>query len=121
VEQSAIANKIDEVEKFYRMKEAGEIKEFLASYPELADLLLEAYPHIEKQFGRGAVVELRFPRDSEHDRERDLLAMIQNSLDTKAAIASWHRLWDEWWCDASARPGAWRLTIEDEPTGDVEE
>src|SRR6266700_7190718 len=101
MEQSTIAAKIDELELYYRIPEGGNVKQYLAGRLELVDLLLEAYLHIELQFGRGAVVELRSPRDSEHDQVQTLLARIQTNLDADTASDRFDRFWDEWFGDAS--------------------
>jgi|SRR5471030_106068 hypothetical protein len=119
MEQSTIAAKIDELATLYRIPDGGKIKEYLAACPELVDVLLEAYPHIALQFGSGAIVELRFPRDYENDRERDLLAMIQSNLDADAALDRLDTLWDEWWGDASGRRDAWPLYIGVEYAGEL--
>jgi len=117
--EQAIATKIGELERFYRMPEAEKIKAYLAARPELVDILLEGRPHIELQFGRGAVVELRFPRDYEGDHEGQLLAMIQSHLDADAALDGFDRFWDEWWGDASGRRRSWPLYIGVEYAGEL--
>jgi hypothetical protein len=116
--QSTIA-KIDELEKVYRMTEGEKIKAYFAAHPEIVDILLDARPHIESQFGRGAVVELRFPRDYEGDYAGELLAMIQCHLAADAALDKFDRLWDEWWGDASARRESWPLYIGVEYVGEL--
>jgi hypothetical protein len=37
---------------------------FLAARPETVEFLIEARPHIEKQFGKEVVVDVRFPRNA---------------------------------------------------------
>jgi hypothetical protein len=116
--QSTIA-KVDELDKLYRLPDAGKVKAFLADRPELLDILLEARPQIELQFGQGVVVELRFPRDGEGDFERELLAMIQSNRDADTALDGWDRLWDSWWGDVSGRPESFPLYIVVEYTGEL--
>jgi hypothetical protein len=101
--EQAIANKIDELERSYRMPDAEKLKAYLAARPGLVDILVEARPHIELQFGRDAVVQLRFPRDYEGDYGGALLAMVQSPLDADAALDGFDRFWDEWWGKASGR------------------
>jgi hypothetical protein len=105
--QSTIA-KVDELEKLYRLPD-DKVKAYLGARPEMVDLLLEARPHIEMQFGRDVVVELRFPRDE--GLKGDLMARIQSSLDADPALDAFDKLWDEWWGDASGRREAWPLFI----------
>src|SRR5690349_6955044 len=111
MEQSALAAHIDEVEHLYQIPEKEQARSFLAAHPELVDILIEARPHIERQFGRDAVVELRFSRHFEGDYERDLLAMVQTPLEADTALDLWDRFSDEWWDEASGRPESWPLYI----------
>ena len=116
--ESTITGRIDELQKLYRMPEGEKIKLYLATHPELVDILLEARSHIELQFGRGAAVELRFPRDYDGDHEGELLAMIQSHLDGDAALDAFDRFWDEWWGDASGRRESWPLYVGVEYAGE---
>ena len=111
--QSTIAAKIDDLDRSYHMPEGDKIKAYLAAHPDIADLLLEARPHIELQFGHDVVVALRFPRDCECDRDRQdgLRAAIQSHDDADVAGDRWDRLWEEWWGDASGRPESLPLNI----------
>jgi hypothetical protein len=102
--------KVDELERLYRLPDGEKVKEYLGAHPEMLNLLLEARPHIESQFGGDVVVELRFPRN-EGDFSGELLAMIQSDLDADPALDRFDRLWDQWWGDASGRTEAWPLYI----------
>ena len=106
--QSTIA-KVDELARLYRL-DGEKVKGYLGAHPEIVDILLEARPHIESQFGHDVIVELRFPRD-EGDFEGELLAMIQSNLDADPALDRFDKLWDRWWGDASGRPESWPLYI----------
>src|SRR5580658_875961 len=94
--------KVDELEKLYRLSDAEGIKAYLNAHPELVDLLLEARPHIESQFGKDVVVELRFP--SHEDFDGELWAMIQSNLDAGPTGDRFDRLWDRWLGGATGRP-----------------
>jgi hypothetical protein len=107
--QSTIA-KVDELERLYRLPDEEKVKAYLSARPGMVDLLLEARPHIESQFGSDVVVELRFPRN-EGDFDGELLAMIQSNLDADPSLDRFDRLWDGWWGDASGRPESWPLYI----------
>src|ERR1700721_3152543 len=109
--QSTIS-KVDELEKLYRLPDPGKVKAFLSERPELLDILLEARPQIELQFGRDVVVELRVPREGEGDPEGQLMARIkQSDVDAAATPDGWDKLWDRWWGDVTARPESWPLHI----------
>jgi hypothetical protein len=102
--------KVDELEKLYRLSDADKVKAYLNADPGIVELLLEARPHIESQFGRDVVVELRFPR-GEGDFDGELLAMVQSGLDAGPAFDRIDGFWDQWWGDASGRPESWPLYI----------
>jgi len=103
--------KVDELEKLYRLPDADKVKAYLGAHPGIVDFLLEARPHIEAEFGRDVVVELRLPRDDDRDSAGDLWANIQSSLDTDAALGKFDRLWDRWWGEASGRPESFPLYV----------
>jgi hypothetical protein len=115
--QSTIG-KVDELERLYRLSGADKVKAYLGTHPEMIDLLLEARPHIESQFGVGAIVDLRFPRN-EGDFDGELLAMIQSNLDADPALDRFDKFWDAWWGDASGRPESWPLYIGVEFAGEL--
>ena len=73
------------------MPEGEKIKSYLTTHPEIVDILLEARPHIESQFGCGTAVEFY-----EGDYGGELLAMIQSQHDTDSALDRFDRLWEEW-------------------------
>lgn len=116
--QSTIS-KVDELEKLYRLVDADKVKAFLSERPELLDILLEARPLIELQFGQGVAVELCFPREGEGDPDEQLMARIQQSdLDAESSPDGWDRLWDAWWGDVTGRPESWPLHIGIDYTGE---
>ncbi len=103
---------MEEVERLYRIPESEEVGEFLRQRPGLAEFLVEAYPHIEKQFGPRVGVELRFPRYFDGEpAEPDLAAKVLCDLEADDACDRMDRLWDEWWKDASGRPESRPLYI----------
>jgi len=108
--QSTIA-KVDELERLYRLPDGEKVKAYLGAHPGMVDLLIEARPHIESQFGSDVVVELRFPRSDGGDSDGELLAMIQSDLDADPSLDRFDRLWDRWWGDATGRPESWPLYI----------
>jgi hypothetical protein len=114
--RSVIPTKIEEVEQLYRVRE--EVKPFLVAHPELVDLLLEARPHFEQQFGSDVVVELRFPIRFCCETDDDILARIQSPFDVDTTLEKEKKFWEEWFGDASARPGGALLIIGADFIGD---
>jgi hypothetical protein len=116
--QSTVS-KVDELEKLYRLTDADKVTAFLSERPGLLDILLEARPQIELQFGKDAVVELRFPREGEGDPDGQLMARIkQSDADAASTPDGWDKLWDSWWGDVTARPESWDLHIGIDYTGE---
>lgn len=109
VEQSVLPAKIDQLEKLYRVRQ--EVKPCLAAHPELVDLLLEARPQFERQLGRDVVVELRFPIRFPCEADEDLFARIQSPFEVETTMANEKKFWDEWFGEASGRPGGSLLII----------
>ena len=101
------ATRIDELLEFCFWKDEA-VREFLAKHPELVDILLEARPHIELQFGR-VRVELSFPLGDWG--EGDLYAAIMSPFDADQTHDRFDRFWDEWWRDASGRRESFPLYI----------
>jgi len=108
---------MEDLEKVYEVT-SEEVREFLASRPELVDLLLEARRHFERQFGADVVVRLRFPIRFPEDEEQDLFASIQSSFDVDTTHEKVNKFWDEWFGDASGRPEAHSLIISTDFIGD---
>ena len=110
--ESVLTSRIDDIERLYRIQDKNEVMAFLATRPELVDILIEARPHIELQFGPDVEVVLRWPRFEEDQPRRVLFAMIQTPLDAQPAMDRINAFWDEWWGDASGRPAAFQLCID---------
>ena len=103
-------DKVGQLDGLYQI--AGDnVRAFLAERPDTVDFLVEARPHIERQFGQNVVVELRFPRNYEDDLQDYVLAMIRYSPDPGDGLDRWEHLWNEWLCDATAVPRSWAVTI----------
>jgi hypothetical protein len=117
VATSTIA-KIDKLEKLYRVPGGDKLKAYLTGRPDVLDILIEAYPHLERQFGPNAVVELRFLRAYESDYEGDLLAMVQSQAEAHTALDRFDKFWDEWSGDASASRASWPICIGVEYSGE---
>jgi hypothetical protein len=56
-------DKVGQLERLYQLA-SDDVGAFLAARPETVECLIEARPHIEKQFGKEVVVDVRFPRNA---------------------------------------------------------
>jgi hypothetical protein len=91
---------------FYTLVNADEVHRFLRVYPDAADVLIEARPHIERIFGSNTRVtlEVTFDPDSESLRDsEELFADIQTSLPVDAALARLHKLDQDWFLSQLCR------------------
>ena len=111
--------KIGQLERLYRIPDVEKVRAYLTAHPDAVDILIEAYPHLERHFGRRVIVELRFPRGCECDYQGDLLAMLQSQSDADTALEQFDRFWDEWWGDASARRESWLVYFAVEYSGEL--
>jgi hypothetical protein len=103
-------DKVGQLDGLYQIA-GDDVRAFLAERPETVGFLIDARPHIEEQFGKDVVVELRFPRNYEDDLQDYLLAMIRYSPDPGDGLDRWDRLWREWLGDATSVPRSWEVTI----------
>jgi hypothetical protein len=110
MDKALLPAKIDQLEKVYKVRE--EVLPFLAAHPDLVDLLLETRPHFERHFGRDIVVVLRFPIRFPEDTEDDVFVSIQSPFDVKTTLEKEKRFWNEWFGEASGRPGGSLMTIQ---------
>jgi hypothetical protein len=81
-------------------------------------VLLEARPHLEKQFGRDAIVELRIPPryeryyDTDPEFSEDLFATVLTRLDPETTLALMNRFWEEWWAEEADRHRDYPLDVD---------
>jgi len=81
------------------------VRRFLYAYPQLVEVLLEAYPYLVKHFGPNPQVMLKVVRDPEAGRSEQLMAYILTSLDADEALIRLDRLDEEWFMDQFDRVG----------------
>ena len=96
------------LEDFYTLVNADEVRRFLRVYPDAADVLIEAPPHVERIFGSNTRValEVTFDPDSESPRDSvELFGNIQTSLPVEAALERLSRFDDEWFLAQLTRAG----------------
>lgn len=89
------ARKEKSIEAIYSLKDNLKVLQFLQTYPDLIDFLLESYPYIEKYFGKHPKVILDVFTDPELATEQ-LLASIVTTLPVDEALMSLDKLDDEW-------------------------
>lgn len=93
------------LERLYRLHDATQVRGFLRSHPHLVDVILEAYPHVQKHFGSNPEVVLEVVTDPEAEGSELLFAYILTSLPTKEALDRLDRLDEDWFLDQFDRVG----------------
>lgn len=96
------------LQRFYTLVNADEVRRFLRVYPDAADVLIEARPHIERIFGSNTRValEVTFDPDSESLRDsEELFGNIRTSLPVEEALDQLSQFDDEWFLAQLTRAG----------------
>ena len=91
------------IEELYSLNDRSTVKRFISNYPELANLLIEAFPHVQYHFGSYPDVELEVIRDPESDNFEELFAYIRTPLPPEAALKKLDQLDEEWFLDQLPR------------------
>ena len=87
------------LQEFYTLADIEEVRRFLRVYPDAANVMIEAWPHIERIFGPNSrvVLEVTFDPESENLRDfEELFGNIQTSLPVEEALRRLRQLDDEW-------------------------
>jgi hypothetical protein len=92
---------LKELDSRYEIRNAREVSRYLAEYPELEPLLIEAYRQIRKIFGDDARASLDFSQDYEEVELNSLIVEISSGLSFEDAKDKLD-LVDEW--SVHARP-----------------
>lgn len=86
--------------ELYECRDREGVADLLQGDDFLVDVLLAAHPEIESYFGRDANLALEVMVDPEGDEEeRDLVLLIETSLDRERARALLDSLDREWWLE----------------------
>lgn len=115
VETAAIApSALDQLAARYAYRRPPEVAQYLRRHPHLVPLLSEAAAIIPRYFGVGVPLVLEVFTDPEDDDPRpELFAVVQTSLDPKAALDRLDRLGADWWFAKSpTAPGVLVIDVE---------
>lgn len=77
--------------------EQGSVSAFLDRHPDIANILLDAVPAIEKVFGAGTGLTLQVLVDQDGENDTSLFARIRTSKPVREAIALKKQFYREWW------------------------
>jgi len=103
--EKALKEALKSIEDLYRLPEASavRVRAFISANPYLADLLLEAHPHIEKHFGPNPQLALEVIVDPEEEDFEELFAYILTTLEPEVALARLDQFDEAWFLDQLAR------------------
>lgn len=93
---------LSDLEERYEIRNAREVFRYLAEYPELEPILIEAYTQICELFGRGAQAVLDFWQNPEEASDMSLWVNILTGLNAEEASKQLDLL-DEWFIDIIPR------------------
>lgn len=89
---------IEQLEDFYTLENAVDVKKFLWTHERLIDILSEAHRRIKKIFGEVANLSLELHHDPEEDFE-GLFIIIKTNLSPEESLDLLDKFDEEWWLD----------------------
>ena len=92
---------VDSLDRLYAFRRRDEVISFLSDHPFLVELLQEAHGEIQIYFNSYLQMTLEVVADPEAIDDRELVLFIHTELPPVEALASLHRLDEDWWLDAS--------------------
>ena len=92
-------NMILALERIYSLRNAAAVRRFLRAHPQLLEVLLEAYIHLQRYFGSKPQVTLEVVSDPEVEGLEELFAYILTDLPVDEAMARLDKLDQEWFLD----------------------
>ena len=90
---------LNQVEAWYRLDNAGRVRQFLYQHPMLPGVLVEAFGPLQKCFGPYPQVMLRVVADPEVEDSDELFAYIRTSLPPEDALNRLNELDELWFLD----------------------
>jgi len=109
----ALDFEISQLEAIYEFLNPFEVRGYFLDYPFLIELLFEAFPEIERFFGRNPRVVLKVVKDPDIEGEEQLFAYIHTALSAEEALNRMDRLDEEWFLDKiDYTEGKFNLNIE---------
>jgi hypothetical protein len=104
---------VDTVSDLYCFRDRNKVWAYLEPHGEILPVLVEAYGHIQAQFGSGTPVVLSVISEPTNRQSAELFALISTSLPVAQALAAMRRFDEEWWLDVPEhQTGALNFDIE---------
>jgi len=85
--------------ELYSFRNAAVVQHFLKIHSNLIEVLLEAYPYLEKHFRPNLQIELEVVNDSEVPNRRQLFAYIITSVSVDEGLSRLNSFDNEWFLD----------------------
>lgn len=102
MQSSPIAQQIEQLEAIYTFRNPHEISTFLAAHPSLADMLLQAYPHIQFYFPDSpCFLEVRSGLGTPENPQ--LFLFIVTTQEPQIALTALQKFVDAWWVENKPR------------------
>jgi len=94
------------LQRLYHLRNATAIDAFLDLHPVLVDVLVQAYPHLERHFVVSAPIPLELVQDAEAADRATLFVYIPTTLLAAEARVRLYEFDDEWFLDQIERVGS---------------
>lgn len=95
-----------QLRRLYDLRNPTAIQAFLERYPALVDVLVEAYPYLQRHFDVSPPVPLELVQDAEAADRATLFAFIPTTLPVVEARARMYSFDDAWFLDQLDRVGS---------------
>ena len=95
-----------QLQQLYDLRNPAAILPFLEWHRTLVDILVEAYPHLQRHFDISPPVPLELVQDAEADGRACLFVYIPTALPVAEARAQMYRFDDDWFLDQIDRVGS---------------
>jgi len=90
---------VDSVSDLYCFRDRNKVSAYLGLHREILPVLVEAYSHIQAQFGSGAPAVLSVISEPANPQSAELFVLISTSLPVGQALAAMRRFDEEWWLE----------------------
>lgn len=86
-----------DLQRFYTLRRASEVREFLINNSFLFSLLREAYEQVRNYFGQSAQITLEVVTDPEATEDQELVVFIRTHFSPHKAFEKLEQFDEEWW------------------------
>jgi hypothetical protein len=94
---------LNDIQDKYMIHLAEDVKAFLYNHPGVANVIIEAHPHLLDAFGKFIRVKMQMVKDPEIDNFEQLIAYIITDMSVEQALASLNQFDYQWYLNQLGR------------------